>query len=97
MEKTNKTREQELWTAFLRFTNSEAYSLRKAVESKAEAYANAGDENAADALFVVARYLEQVDDLLSERELDYALGYLDEFDDTLADNEKSYLNNFCGN
>ena len=95
MLKTDKTQEQKLWTSFFRFMN-DAYALKKAAESKAKAYEEAGDENAADALRWVAEYASRVDNLLSERDLDYALRYLDEYDDTIANNGKSFLNNFCG-
>ena len=90
-----KTQNQKMWTAFLQFAN-DAYSLKKDIEKTAKAYSEAGDENAADALLCVAEYIERVDDLLSEKNLDYALRYLDEFDDTIANNGKSFLNNFSG-
>lgn len=90
-----KAQDQKMWNAFLQFAN-DAYSLKKDIEKKAKAYAEAGDENAADALLLIAEYVNQVDDLLSEKELDSAMQYLDEFDDTLTQNGKSYLNNFCG-
>ena len=95
MAEINKTPEQKRWTSFFQFMN-DAYDFKKDAQRKAKTYAEAGDENAADALFMVAQYLEQVDSLLSERDLDYALRYLDEMEDTAADNGKSYLNNFCG-
>ena len=84
-----------MWTAFLQFAN-EAYDFKKSIEKTAKAYSETGDENAADALLLIAEYVNRVDDLLSEKDLDYALRYLDEFDDTIANNGKSYLNSFCG-
>lgn len=95
MTDKNKTHEQKLWNAFLQFAN-DAYSFKKDAQRKAEAYAEAGNEKAADALQWIAEYAERMNDLLSEKDLDNALQYLDEFDDTMANNGKSFLNNFCG-
>lgn len=95
MLENGKTPEQKMWASFFRFMN-DAYAFKKDAERKAKAYEEAGDENAADALRWVAEYASRVDDLLSEKDLDYALQYLDEFDDTIANNDKSFLNNFCG-
>lgn len=95
MPKIDKTSEQKLWTSFFQFMN-DVYALKKDALRKAKAYAEAGDEEAADALEWVAEYAERVDKLLNEKDLDYALRYLDEFDDTSANNGKSFLYNFCG-